>query len=159
FLRFVARRIYDLSALEFQTDTIESNSLINAGRIKGHMTLYRILHWTAENFAIGDIAITTADYGWNSLDTDTQIGAGTFDLDTVRLFHQPLEHLHAGLKFAIVQRADIEIDVFKCLGAHSGKLRHRRSRPAYDHPLGFFTSLVLHRAHFSADQFHLLRRY
>ena len=88
------------------------------------MAFHGIFHRAAENFAIGNIAIATADHSWNSLDTEMQISAGTFDFDMVGFSHQPLERLHAGLQFAIVQCADIEIEIFKRLRAHPGKLCH-----------------------------------
>ena len=88
------------------------------------MALHRIFHRAAENFTIGDIAIATADHGWNCLNAETEIDPGAFDFHTVRLFHQPLERLHAGLQFAVIQCADLEIKVFKGLRAHSGKLCH-----------------------------------
>jgi hypothetical protein len=89
-LRLVAPRSDDLSALEFQTNAIESSPLINTWCIKRHMALDRIFHRAAENFPIGDIAVATADNGWNSLDTEPQIGVGALYLDTVCLFHQAL---------------------------------------------------------------------
>src|SRR5439155_24227607 len=126
----VAGRSDDFSLLEFKPDPIESGSLVNAWRIKRDVSLNGVFHRATENFAIGNIAIAAADHRWNSLDTETQIGAGTFDLDTVCLLHQPLERLHAGLQFAIVQRAHIEVEVFECLRAHPGKLCHGGSGPA-----------------------------
>src|SRR5713101_1572270 len=121
---FVACRIDNLSVFELETDGIETDALINTRRVERYMTLYGIFHRAAKNFAIGNIAIATTDHGWNSLDTETEVGPGAFDLDAVCLFHQPLKRFHAGLEFAIIQCADFEIKIFKRLRAHSGKLRH-----------------------------------
>src|SRR6266404_3080077 len=124
--RLIACRSDDLASLEFESDAVESCPLIDAWSVKCHVTFDGIFDRTAENFAIGNVAVAAADNGWNSLDTETQIGARAFDVNAVRLFHEPPERLHAGLQFPIVQRAYIEIEVFECLRALSGKLCHGR---------------------------------
>src|SRR5438046_7816265 len=105
----------------------------------------------AEHRPIGNIAIATADHGWDPLLVETEIGAWTFDFDSVRLFHQTMEGLHARPKLPIIQRADFEIEIFKRLGAHSCKLCHGRCGPAQDYPFGLFDSLILYRPHFPGD--------
>src|SRR5207244_11090565 len=71
--------------------------------VSPYTTLFRS---AAKNFAIGNIAITAADHRRNSLDCKTQIGAGAFDFDAIRLFHQPLERFHAGLQLAIIESSE-----------------------------------------------------
>src|SRR5262249_16802098 len=111
-------------------DAVEGGTLINAWRVKGDVAVDRIFHGTAEHFAIGNIAVATADDGWNSLDAEMQISIGPFNLDTIGPFHQALQRFHPWLQFAVIQRADIEKEIFKGFRAHSCKLRHRRTRPA-----------------------------
>src|SRR5215208_3773306 len=111
-------------------DTIESGALINARRVKAELAFHRVFHRSSKNFAIGNVAITTANNSWNSFDTKIQIRAGSLDLDAVRFFHQPLKRFHSGLQFAVVECADIETEIFKRLGAHPCKLSHRWCRPS-----------------------------
>src|SRR5204863_10214908 len=63
----VAGRRTDFSFVKFATEAAEGGALINAWRIKGNVAVDRIFHWTAEHFAIGNIAVATADDGWNPL--------------------------------------------------------------------------------------------
>ena len=88
------------------------------------MTLNGISHRATENLTIGNIAIATADHGRNPLYAKAEVGIRSFNFHSIRLFHQPLECLHTGLQFAIVQRADFEVKVLKSLCAHPGKLCH-----------------------------------
>src|SRR6266404_2695537 len=97
FFRLIACRSDDLATIEFESDAVESGPLIDARRVKRHVTFHGIFHRAAENFTVGNVAVATADDGWNSLDTETQIGAGTSDVNAVRLFHEPLERLHASV--------------------------------------------------------------
>ena len=84
---------------------------------------------------------------------------GPFDLDAIGLVHQRLQRLHARLELAVVERADVEVEILERLRAHAGELRHRRRRPAQHDPFRFLHPLVLHRAHFLRDQLHLLGRH
>ena len=61
-----------------------------------------------------------------------------------------LERLHAGLQFAVVERADIEVEILERLGAHAGQLRHRWGRPAQHHPFCFLHALVAAPGAFSS---------
>ena len=88
------------------------------------MSFHGMFHRRSENFAIGNVAVAAANHCGNSLDAEAKIRLGSFDFDAICFFHQPLQRLHARLQFAVVQRADVEIKIFKCLRAHSGKLRH-----------------------------------
>src|SRR5262249_30587748 len=130
FVCLVAFRIDDFASFEIKTDTVESGALINARRVKRKLAFHRVFHRSSENFAIRNVAIAAADDSWNSFDTKIQIRAGTLDLDAVRLFHQPLKRLHPGLQFAVVERADIEKEIFKRFGAHPCKLSHRGCWPS-----------------------------
>src|SRR6266581_1586781 len=102
-------------------DSIETDSLVNGRSVKRDMTLNRISHRAAENLAVGNIAIATADYGRNPLYAKAKVSTWAFDFNTIRLFHQSLERSHASLKFAIIERANVEVKIFKSFRAHSGK--------------------------------------
>src|SRR5581483_2780788 len=133
----VACSIDDLPVFEFESNPIKSDSLIDARRVKRHVTLDRISDWRAEYFAVGNIAIPATDHGWNSFFCKSEMSARSRNLHSVRLFHQTMERSHSGQELAIIKRAHIEIEIFKCLGAHAGKLCHGRSGPAQHDPLCF----------------------
>ena len=103
-----------------------------------------MFHGRGKNFAVGNVAIAAANHGRNSLNAEIEIGAG------------PFQGFHSWLELFVIERADVEVKIFKSLGAHSRKLRHRWRRPAQNTPFGFFHPLVLNRLHFFGDQFHLV---
>jgi hypothetical protein len=138
-------------------DVVKSDALVNRGRVEQDVALNRILDRTTEHFAVRNIAITAADHRADALDAEAQIGAGAFDLNAIRFVHEFLERLHARLQFAVVECADIEIEVFESFRAHAGQLRHRGAGPSQHHPFCFPDSLVVHGTHFLRHQLHLLR--
>ena len=126
----------------------KADALINGRRVKGDMALHRILHWAAENFAIGNVPIAAANDRGDSLDAEAQVRSRSFDFHPIGFLHQRLQRLHPGLQLPVIERADVEIKIFERLRAHAGELRHRRRRPAQDDPFRFLHPLVLHRPHF-----------
>ena len=78
---------------------------------------------------------------------------GTLDFDPIRFVHQSLERLHAGLQFAVIEGADVEIEIFESLRAHPRQLRHRGRRPSQHDPFCFLHSLVVTGRIFFATSF------
>ena len=50
-----------------------------------------------------------------------QIRARPSDFDVIGLFHQCLQRFHAGLQLPVIERAHLEIEILKGLGAHAGQ--------------------------------------
>ena len=67
-------------------------------------------------------------------------------MNLVGFGHEFFERSHGFSKFAIIQGANIEVEILEGVGAHLGLLSHRRGRPAQNDPLGFGHShLKMHR--------------
>ena len=60
--------------------------------------------------------------------------------------HPALQRHHRAGHLAVVQRADVEIQVLEGLGAHAGGLGHAGRRPAQHAPAGLAHAIVEHRA-------------
>src|SRR5205807_8452378 len=108
---------------------VEADALINTWRIESDLAFDRIFYRTGEDFAVGNIAIASADDRRNPFDAESEIGSRAFDLHAIGFFHQRFKRFHPGLQFSVIQSADFEIEIFESFRAHGGKLRHRRSRP------------------------------
>ena len=149
----------DLAIAKFQADAVEVRALVDGRRVERDVALHRILHRTREDLAVGDVVRAAADDGGDALDAETQIGAGTFDLDAVGAFEAFLERGHAGLHLGVIQRADAEEEILECLGAHPGLLGHGGGRPAQHAPARVANPMVEHGLENFHGQSHALAGY
>src|SRR6185369_5464169 len=115
---------------EIEPDVIERRALMNTGRAKGVVTFNGVFDWTAEDFAIRNVALAPANNGRDPFNAETQIGSRTFDLHPIRFFHESLQRFHARLQLSVIQRANLEKEILESLRAHAGLLCHRRGWPA-----------------------------
>ena len=73
--------------------------------------------------------------GWNAFDAEGQVRvAGALQMHHVGLPHEFYQGLHSPAHPRVVERADIEVEVFERFGRHFGHLRHRGSRPSQHAP-------------------------
>src|SRR6266513_2641962 len=86
-LGLVARRLDNLSVLEFQPDMVKTCALINCRRVKGDKTVDRVAHRSRKNFAVRNVSVATADDGWNFFNAKSQIRFRACDFYPVGSLH------------------------------------------------------------------------
>ena len=90
--------------------------------------------------------VAAAHFCANTLDAEGQVGARTEQMHAVGALHAFFQRGHGPGHLAVIHRADVEIQIFKRLGAHVRALGHAGGGPAQDTPAGFVHALVKHRA-------------
>src|SRR5438045_1404793 len=152
FLGLVARRLNNLSVLEFQPDMVKTCALINCRRVKGDKAVDRVAHRSRKNFAARNVPVATADDGWNFFNAKSQIRSRACDFYSVGSLHQFFKRVHSRLKLAVIERANFEEKIFEGFGAHTGELGHGWGRPSQHYPLRFLNAPILDWPHFFCVQ-------
>ena len=135
----------DLAVLEFEPDVFKPNARINRRRVELNHAVHRVFDRTGKDFAVGDVSQADARLSADAFDAEREVSAGSLELDAVGLFH-PLRQGHHGARhLAVVHGADVEIKILKRFGAHIGRLRHARCRPAQDAPARLVHAIIQHR--------------
>src|SRR5437667_3438522 len=115
FLGLVACRLDNFALAEIEANPVKGDALVNCWRVKCDMAFHRIFHWRCEHFTIRNIPVPSANDCWNSFDAKSQIRSRSFDFDAVGFFHQRSQRSHSWLEFAVVERANFEVKIFKSL--------------------------------------------
>ena len=115
---------HDPALTELQLDVVEGDPLIDCRRVVGNDSLDGIFHWRAEALTVRDVILTTAGDGFQALQAETEVGAGSNDEDLVGFVHHFFQGLHGWGQCCVVQQTDTEIKVLERLRAHTGELRH-----------------------------------
>src|SRR5439155_21838792 len=87
FFGLVARRLNNLSVLEFETDIVKTCALINCRRIKGDKAVDSVAHRSRKNFSVRNVPVATADDGWDFFNAESQIRSRACDLNPVGFLH------------------------------------------------------------------------
>ena len=120
--------------LKLQPDSRKYRTVISAVGVKLHITVNRIFNRRRINLAVGNIALSLAFDGRNSLNRKFQMRIRRNDSDPVGLFHQLLQTGHRRAHFAIIKQTGFKIEVFKFFQRHFRHCRHRHVRITHDAP-------------------------
>ena len=135
----------DFAVLEEQADILKLKALIDAWGVVSNAAVDAVADGGCINFAVRDVAVTCAGDCFLSLDGEGDVSILCCDTHFVRALHQRDERLHSFVHFAVIEVADIEIEVLKGTRAFAGELCHRGVGIAKNDPLGvLYAQLGMH---------------
>ena len=142
----VGRGLDDFAVFDLEDDIFIGKALFLRRRVVGHDAVHGLLDRSGVDFAVRDVAFAGAFDGRDVLDGEGQVCAGAFDLDFVRAIHEIHQGVHGMIHLAVIQCADVEIEVLKGFQAGVGQLCHRVVRVAENDPFCLVDPVVKRRA-------------
>ncbi len=131
----VVRLRVDYSAVfELKRDILKSKAAFYGRRVVGYASVYAASYRRGIYFTVGKIHMPGALFYVYPFNRERKIGINAFYMHFIRVLHTLLHGVHSPVHLCVVERADVEVEVLERLGAHIGKLRHRRVRETQHYP-------------------------
>ena len=101
------------------------------------IAVYGISDGRGINFSVGDIPLSRTFYRADTFYAKAEVGVLCDDPDAVGLVHNGFQLVHRPVHFAVIQSANVKIELFKGVCGHPCLFRHTFGGIAQHHPLGF----------------------